>query len=72
MGRNPRTGSPTAAASRKELTGGAGTSINAGLIDLVSIMGQSTWVDSIDELATLLPKPAGWKLAVTRWMKIQM
>jgi hypothetical protein len=50
----------------------AGTSINAGLIDLVSIMGQSTWVDSIDELAKLLPEPAGWKLLVTRWMKIQM
>jgi hypothetical protein len=48
----------------------AGTSINAGLIDLVSIMGQSTWVESVDELAELLPRPTGWKLRLTRWLKI--
>lgn len=48
----------------------SGTSINAGLIDLVSITGQSEWVESVDELERWLPRPAGWQLWLTRRIRI--
>jgi hypothetical protein len=48
----------------------AGTSINAGLIDLVSIMGQSTWVESIAELDRVLERPGALKLRLSRWLRV--
>jgi phosphatidylserine/phosphatidylglycerophosphate/cardiolipin synthase-like enzyme len=48
----------------------SGTSINAGLIDLVSITGQTEWVETVEEMSALLPRPARWELGLTRWLRI--
>lgn len=48
----------------------AGASINAGLIDLVAITGQCTWVATLDEIATLFPDPGGFRLRLARWLKL--
>jgi phosphatidylserine/phosphatidylglycerophosphate/cardiolipin synthase-like enzyme len=48
----------------------SGTSINAGLIDLVALTGQCHWIDQLDELAPFFPESGSVILRLARWLKI--
>jgi hypothetical protein len=41
-------------------------------IDLVVIIGQTTWVDGPTDLEALLPLDTGWKRRVTHWWRMAM
>jgi hypothetical protein len=41
-------------------------------IDLVVIMGQTSWLDDPSHLAALLPLDTGWKRRVTHWWRMAM
>jgi hypothetical protein len=48
----------------------SGTSINAGLIDLVALTGQCHWIRSARELDPFYPDSGSIKLRIARWLKI--
>jgi len=48
----------------------SGTSINAGMIDLVSLTGQCTWVESEAELDRFYPTHGWLKLHLARWLRL--
>ncbi len=48
----------------------AGTSINAGLIDLVALTGQCEWIESVDQLEKHLPQATGLRLRFARWLRL--
>jgi hypothetical protein len=48
----------------------AGTSINAGLIDLGALTGQVHWIESVDQLAKFYADPSALQLRLSRWLKI--
>ena len=48
----------------------SGTSINAGMIDLVSLTGPCTWVENVDELNPFYPTHGWLRLRLARWLRL--
>jgi hypothetical protein len=48
----------------------SGTSINAAMIDLVSLTGQCLWIDDVRQLDRFYPGQGWLKLRIARWLRL--